>query len=151
MPYTLQTDREKINPLVESLFHDVDTVILRGNDREGAVRTVLTNFIQSLDQHPADFDLEHSAPGAKAAFEFVNMRSSVGDLNYLLCTFFWKGALVAKISYTMADTVIDIMENLKSFSKKYKGTISCAIMEIYRRLLAEYEDQKIAENGDVFI
>lgn len=29
------------------------------------------------------------------------------------------------------------------------GTLVCCIFEIYRRLIAPYEDSKIAENGDV--
>ena len=30
------------------------------------------------------------------------------------------------------------------------GDVECAKLEIYRRLLAEMEDSKITENGDVF-
>ena len=30
------------------------------------------------------------------------------------------------------------------------GAIECAKLELYRRMLAPYEDRKIAENGDVF-
>lgn len=29
------------------------------------------------------------------------------------------------------------------------GTMICSVLEIYRRLIAPYEDTKIAENGDV--
>jgi hypothetical protein len=30
------------------------------------------------------------------------------------------------------------------------GAIDCAKLELYRRVLAPYEDQKIQENGDVY-
>lgn len=30
------------------------------------------------------------------------------------------------------------------------GVLECAKMEMYRRMAAPYEDQKIAENGDVY-
>jgi len=30
------------------------------------------------------------------------------------------------------------------------GAIDCAKLELYRRVIAPYEDQKIAENGDVY-
>lgn len=30
------------------------------------------------------------------------------------------------------------------------GVLECAKLELYRRVAAEYEDQKIAENGDVY-
>lgn len=30
------------------------------------------------------------------------------------------------------------------------GTLVCCILEIYRRLVANYEDKKIIENGDVY-
>lgn len=29
------------------------------------------------------------------------------------------------------------------------GTLLCCVLEIYRRLIAPYEDEKIQENGDV--
>ena len=29
------------------------------------------------------------------------------------------------------------------------GTLVCCILEIYRRLIAPYEDKKISENGDI--
>lgn len=30
------------------------------------------------------------------------------------------------------------------------GALECAKLELYRRILAHYEDRKIAENGDVY-
>lgn len=30
------------------------------------------------------------------------------------------------------------------------GVLECAKLEIYRRIVAKYEDSKIAENGDVY-
>jgi len=44
---------------------------------------------------------------------------------------------------------------IKKNGKKYfafatiVGTLICCILEIYRRLVAPYEDKKIRENGDV--
>ncbi len=31
------------------------------------------------------------------------------------------------------------------------GALECAKLELYRRLAADYEDQKCKQNGDVFI
>lgn len=31
------------------------------------------------------------------------------------------------------------------------GALECAKLELYRRLVAPYEDEKIAENGDVYL
>ena len=61
---------------------------------------------------------------------------SEGDLNYvitMLCKHFVdkKGE-----SYSAYNTII--------------GVLSCSQMEIYRRMVAEYENKKIRENGDVF-
>jgi hypothetical protein len=36
-----------------------------------------------------------------------------------------------------------------NFYKDYLGELECAKLEIYRRLIARYEDKKIKENGDV--
>lgn len=30
------------------------------------------------------------------------------------------------------------------------GVLECAKLEVYRRIVAEYEDKKLEENGDVF-
>lgn len=44
---------------------------------------------------------------------------------------------------------------IKEHGKKYWifalfiGTLVCCILEVYRRLVAPYEDSKIADNGDV--
>lgn len=34
---------------------------------------------------------------------------------------------------------------------KVIGVIECSKLEIYRRLVSEYENEKIKENGDVFL
>ncbi|MBU1178775.1 hypothetical protein KKB69_00305 [Patescibacteria group bacterium] len=62
------------------------------------------------------------------------------------------GALAGHLNYMVFKTVkVWIGKN----GKKYYifaaiiGTMMCCILEVYRRLIAPYEDKKIKENGDV--
>lgn len=60
-----------------------------------------------------------------------------GQLNYVitkLCDYFITAN--GGVSYRIVNEVIGILE--------------CAKLELYRRVLAEYEDKKRAENGDVY-
>ena len=64
-----------------------------------------------------------------------------GELNYLitnLCNRFIRGMEIAtgRPSYWTINMVI--------------GALECAKLELYRRVAAPYEDQKCAENGDVY-
>ena len=60
----------------------------------------------------------------------------IGDLNYKI-TKLCKAWLYAQgESYATYNSLIGVLE--------------CAKLEFYRRMVAPYEDQKIAENGDVY-
>ncbi len=59
-----------------------------------------------------------------------------GELNYLICTLVKEYVRSHGESYSTYNAAI--------------GVLSCAQLEIYRRLVAPYEDQKIGVNGDVF-
>jgi hypothetical protein len=61
--------------------------------------------------------------------------SSVGDLNYFITTS-CDHYLGKDLSYAKINEVI--------------GALECVKLEMYRRLAAPYEDQKIVENGDVY-
>ena len=61
---------------------------------------------------------------------------TIGELNYMI-TMLCKNFIAQEgESYTTYNSVM--------------GVLSCSQSEIYRRLIAEYEDKKIIENGDVF-
>lgn len=51
---------------------------------------------------------------------------------------------------------LDIISYLREHGEKYQtyndimGVLSCIQMELYRRMIAPYEDKKIKENGDVY-
>ena len=59
-----------------------------------------------------------------------------GELNFILTQEVQTYLATHGKSYTTFNEVI--------------GVLSCMIQEIYRRLVAPYEDEKIEENGDVF-
>ena len=62
---------------------------------------------------------------------------SVGELNYLMTRLAIEYTNVVGSSYTTFNSVI--------------GAFECAKQEYYRRSVAPYEDQKIKQNGDVYL
>lgn len=67
-----------------------------------------------------------------------------GHLNYILSSLvsrFYRG-LTAKLSVNSSLRYGDYNEII--------GFLECMKLELYRRLVANYEDKKIIENGDVF-
>lgn len=62
--------------------------------------------------------------------------TSAGELNYLITN------LVQEF----------IAENGKSYNTLNAaiGALECAKLELYRRIAAKYEDEKIQQNGDVY-
>lgn len=59
-----------------------------------------------------------------------------GSLNYIITKLLSESLQLDNPKYHKFNTAIGILE--------------CAKMELYRRLIASYEDEKIKENGDVF-
>ena len=62
--------------------------------------------------------------------------STPGELNYQLTALVTEYLRRRGISYTALNEAIGVLE--------------CAKLELYRRLVAEYEDQKCKANGDVY-
>lgn len=65
-----------------------------------------------------------------------NLPNNAGELNYLITCM-----------------LIDYVNNHgKSYAviNEAVGALECAKLEFYRRLVAPYEDKKIADNGDVY-
>lgn len=61
--------------------------------------------------------------------------------------------LAGFINYAIADLIRQlILEQGCSYAilNELLGALECCKLELYRRLAAPYEDQKMKENGDVF-
>ena len=65
------------------------------------------------------------------------MRASAGDLNYVVTRLMLNHIDDAGLNYS---TINDLI-----------GMLECSKMELYRRVAAPYENQKIFKNGDVEI
>lgn len=62
--------------------------------------------------------------------------ASAGELNYTISHIINTYLQDERVSYASINEVIGVLE--------------CAKLELYRRVAADYEDQKCAENGDVY-
>jgi hypothetical protein len=61
-------------------------------------------------------------------------QATPGNVNYVISNIIWK-LFKQNRSYTHGNNLIGVLE--------------CVKQEYYRRQLAEYEDEKIKENGDI--
>jgi len=80
-----------------------------------------------------EFKNDGTWPSPKVEY-LKNYEIPSGDINYVISSIFWK--------------ILDM-------NKKYKtandliGVLECIKMELYRRKISNYEDEKIGENGDI--
>jgi hypothetical protein len=74
--------------------------------------------------------------GVRASLAEGRVATKPGELNYQMSQLI-KGYLAMNgISYTQLNAIA--------------GVLSCLSMEVYRRITARYEDDKMSEHGDVF-
>lgn len=59
---------------------------------------------------------------------------------------------VGELNYVITKILDEYIGNQLRYSKinDVIGVLECAKLEIYRRLAADYEDEKIDQNGDVY-
>lgn len=81
-------------------------------------------------------------PEARPAFNnlIVELAKAIvepGELNYV----------ITQLVHTLSNRARP--HRNYSFMNGLVGALECAKLELYRRMLAPYEDQKIAQNGDV--
>lgn len=62
---------------------------------------------------------------------------TAGELNYQISSVIWDFYKRSDRGYTNVNEVV--------------GALECAKLEFYRRVAAPYEDEKIKENGDVYV
>jgi len=67
---------------------------------------------------------------------------SVGELNFLLTTFI--------LQYLKDPNSGNGGLNYEKYNS-VMGVLECVKQELYRRMIAPYEDKKIEENGDVYV
>ena len=74
---------------------------------------------------------------SELAFTIANEDLTAGDLNYIITSILHMYIREKGLRYGNINTVV--------------GVLDCAKMELYRKLAAPYEDEKINENGDMNI
>ena len=73
--------------------------------------------------------------GLEDLLRYIKRATPPGDLNYII-TMILSKALGENPNYARFNEIIGVLE--------------CCKLEMYRRKIAKYEDQKIKENGDVY-
>ncbi len=90
-------------------------------------------YIKEEDREDLD---EHIAAIASIISGEKYEASRAGLLNYAFSSIIGDILKVEGLTYNRANS--------------YIGALECAKMEIYRRVIAPYEDEKMKANGDVF-
>ena len=73
-------------------------------------------------------------PEARTRLAAGDMPASAGELNYAITVLV--DAYAGRVRYAHLNEAIGVLE--------------CAKLELYRRVTAPYEDEKMAESGDVY-
>lgn len=64
-----------------------------------------------------------------------------------------KAATIGECTFVITEAAMEWVRQAPPSYERYNaaiGALECAKLELYRRLVAPYEDQKCAENGDVY-
>lgn len=72
----------------------------------------------------------------RASLEDGRKPTKPGELNYLVTKLLDSFLVMSGVSYTSINAAIGVLE--------------CAKLELYRRIAASYEDQKMSDNGEVY-
>ena len=89
--------------------------------------------------------------GARSGIVFVQDNQPYGDNQLLI-----RPAMIQKpgeLNYAITALVKDYLDDKGHSYTRYNeaiGVLECAKLELYRRLVSPYEDEKIKENGDVY-
>lgn len=165
MPYISDHERRKeINEIiVDNLLDDKDL----NNTIFGSLMCLFLFLNEFLEGKTIEYSIEKTIseyiPGDKVRKVVIKLMEAIiqpnGELNYFL----YAVARTIKPSYNNYKLYISHIEYAAREIEKLKyiqntelklnfcGELRESIAEIRRRILAEYEDQKIKENGDVEI
>jgi hypothetical protein len=75
-----------------------------------------------------------------------------GDMNYVLTeVIVWSMELNKAPKYDWANDMIGLLDTAGDGLTNHtqRGILRCVQLELYRRLISSYEDDKITENGDI--
>lgn len=75
--------------------------------------------------------------GVRASLTEGRVPTKPGELNYLVTKLVDSFLVMSGVSYTSLNAAIGVLE--------------CAKLELYRRIAAKYEDEKMSQNGDVYV
>jgi len=82
-------------------------------------------YIPKKSRKPFEFPIE----------ELIELINDEAQLNYVITRLVWGFLKNNTINYSTYNKLVGVLE--------------CAKLELYRRLIAGYEDQKIIDNGDI--
>lgn len=74
--------------------------------------------------------------GSRERLDYGDLPDNAGELNYVIST--------------LVDDYLFHNEKNYAYINEVIGVLECAKLELYRRIAAPYEDEKIEKNGDVY-
>lgn len=150
MPYIKQEDRDLIDPVINKIMKEI--LLYEGDTKVYSTYGMIKNCFTKLEVEE-DFD------GDEFTTEFYNLFKEeynkkdirvLGKLNYFVSKICW--AAVEGEGYgircLMSAHLHELITYFRGIFFLY-AVLNDVVLELYRRKTAEYEDNKIIENGDI--
>ena len=91
-------------------------------------------YLKQEDKKRYEYEIKYIVDGLVERHE--DHYDVAGDLNYVITAIIVEFFRRVKVRYSLINM--------------FTGALECCKLELYRRLAAPYEDEKIKENGDVY-
>ena len=156
MPYIKQDWRDVVDDGINALLSKMDI------NESDEVYYVFFNFSSGYFYRSYMTERTHAQKYDKLMNDLIDKARTVeangnecGVLNYIL-SMLCNGLIGSEMKYKKINRLIGIlsraMRNIEDDIYEYdlEGAFFCALLELYRRKGAPYENQKARENGDVY-
>lgn len=176
MPYIKPEMRTVVDPHIDKV---VERACRRGDVTPERLGAIVQGFLVCVYQEElprvereclANFDIDVAITRdlVRALLESFSSGERWGVMNYCVCKLILKTVLSEKVCYNKLQAVVEVLVNAEDMvgrrfpswmenvfqicTQPLRALLRCVEHEIYRRVVAPYEDTKIAceENGDVF-
>lgn len=165
MPYIKKNDRKRFKPYISQVVDflatkdDMEKVacifwITNNLQRELRGKGIAENKVLPISEN--NVNKLHSLVFGICIIINPKQECFAGDINYVLSAIVWKVIDDSNARYYLRSLIAECISTVRDKIKPkreidllIRGAMGDMLMELYRRKTATYEDQKIAENGDL--
>jgi len=158
MPYIKQEMRDIVDPHIEKLIERAKRAGDITPNRIGNIVDAITicthqgRVPQMNRQSYTPLDTMICRDLIRAIIEELPADALYGVLNYSITRFLMLAVVNGDMRYNKLQAVMEALEEARHYvsEKPLMALLTCIENEFYRRVVVPYEQQKLAENGDVY-